>query len=76
MKRTTIMLPPELKHRAEQLAREEGVSLAELIRESLEARLSRQEVRHDPFFSDDAVFEGDVPADFSKNHDKYLYDEE
>jgi hypothetical protein len=75
MKRTTIMLPAELKHRAKWLAREEGRSLGELVRESLEKRLAQDTRGHDPFFSDTAVFEGDVPSDLSINHDNYLYDE-
>lgn len=75
MKRTTILLPPELKHRAERVAHEEGISLAELIRESLEARLTHNNSERDPFFKDHAVFEGDVPSDLSVHHDKYLYDD-
>ena len=39
MKRTTIMLPEELKNQAERSAASMGISLGELIRESLEARL-------------------------------------
>lgn len=75
MKRTTVMLPPDLKHRAEYLAREEGISLAELVREALEARLA-QGLQRDPFFSDHNVFGGtDIPEDLAENHDKYLYDD-
>ncbi len=32
MKRTTVMLPPELKEKASRLAREKGISLGELLR--------------------------------------------
>lgn len=75
MKRTTIMLPAELKHRAEWLAREKGTSLGELVRESLETKLAQDGRERDPFFADAAVFTGDVPSDLSANHDEYLYGE-
>jgi len=29
----------------------------------------------DPLFSDSAIFEGDVPPDSARNHDRYLYDD-
>ena len=49
------MLPEDLKHRAEQAAHSEGLSLAELIRTSLEERLQKPDER-DPFFADESVF--------------------
>ena len=70
------MLPPELKHRAEYVAREEGVSLGELIGKALEARLAKRTTTRDPFFAQYEAFAGDVPSDLAENHDKYLYDEE
>ena len=72
MKRTTIMLPPELKARAEREAGIRGVSLGELIRLSLEAALSHDR-GEDPLFADKAVFRGDAPEDLSTDHDAYLY---
>lgn len=42
MHRTTVYLPDELKARLEQAARDERRSEAEIIRESLEAALSRR----------------------------------
>jgi len=74
MTRTTIMLPTSLKSRAARQARNEGISLGELIRDSVEKRLAaKQTVRQeDPLFADDETFKDDWPADVSENHDKYL----
>lgn len=41
MQRTTIMADPETLERLRAIARDEGRSLAEVIREALEARASR-----------------------------------
>lgn len=76
MNRTTIMLPSDLKARAQQKARAEGMSLGEFIRESLINQLAADESEGaggDLLFTDDAVFDGDAPADFAQNHDDYLY---
>lgn len=75
MKRTTIMLPVDLKLKAEKKAENMGISLGELIRLSLKTQVGKKTdtVQDDPFLSDDAVFSGDAPDDFSRNHDKYLY---
>ena len=77
MKRTTIMLPGELRRRALLRARQKGISLGELIRHSLDAALPgvTYETRSDPLF-EDVVFDGPAPADTSANHDKYVYDDE
>jgi len=76
MKRTTIMLPEDLRRRAISRARQRGVSLGELIRESLDAAVPdvRYEAGPDPLFAD-VVFDGPAPRDLSTRHDKYLYDE-
>jgi hypothetical protein len=76
MKRTTIMLPDDLRRRALSRARQRGVSLGELIRDSLDAALpsAPHEAGPDPLF-DDVVFDGPAPRDSSANHDKYLYDD-
>lgn len=76
MKRTSLMLPEDLKARAERRARQEGVSLGELIRRSLEERLEAglPGEEEDPFFADAAVWSGPVERDLSRNHDHYLYD--
>lgn len=83
MHRTTIMLPEDLKRRAQRAAFARDISLAELIREALEAQLASQpdprarfDWSKDSFFGDKAVWDGDGPADLAENHDKYLYDDE
>lgn len=75
MKRTTIMLPSELKIRALQKANQMGISLAELIRESLETILSdsKEQAINDPLFNDDDIFHDQGPRDLAQNHDRYLY---
>lgn len=78
MKRTTVMLPADLRRRAFVRARERGVSLGELIRESLDSALpTAAPVRaDDPLFTDAAVFAGKAPKDLSAAHDRYLYGED
>jgi Arc/MetJ-type ribon-helix-helix transcriptional regulator len=79
MQRTTVMLPSKLKVQARRQAKKRGVSLSELIRESLEAALGSVEASRrasDPLFTDEAVFVGDAPSDLSRNHDRYLYEED
>jgi hypothetical protein len=76
MTRTTIMLPEDLKLRAQEIAGRLGISLAELIRDTLERRLdARPDWQDDPLFADVPVYEGAVPQDLSQEHDRYLYGE-
>ena len=78
MERTTIMLPLELKVRAQRVAHRRGISLGVLIRESLTRVLENEEQNHraaDPLFAADAVFTDDAPADLAQHHDRYLYPE-
>jgi len=77
MKRTTIMLPEDLRRRALFRAKQTGVSLGELIRDSLDAALPKvtHDAERDPLF-EDVIFDGPAPADLSANHDQYLYDDE
>ena len=77
MKRTTIMLPEDLRRRAIVCAKQRGVSLGELIRDSLDSTLPNvsNDIEKDPLF-EDVVFEGPVPRDLSRRHDEYLYDDE
>ena len=78
MKRTTIMLSDDLKIRAHHRAKGIGVSLGELIRESLEVILSHpdeKKLTEDSLFADDSVYGGNTPKDLSRNHDQYLYGE-
>lgn len=76
MKRTTVMLPAELRRRAFARARERGVSLGVLVRESLDAALPAPASTRadDPLFTDGAVFAGSTPRNLSAEHDRYLYD--
>ena len=77
MKRTTIMLPPELKMKALQRANQMGISLGELIRNSLIALLhhSKEQITNDALFADNDVFNDQGPQDLAENHDCYLYRE-
>ena len=78
MYRTTIMLPEKLRLRAVSRARDRGISLGAFLRESLEMALDSSTSRGataDQLFADSAVYEGEVPADLSEDHDKYLYGE-
>ena len=76
MLRTTIMLPESLKMKAQHLALKKGVSLGELIRESLEQRIetSKSLKKYDPFFDDVDTFKVEKTKDLAKNHDRYLYE--
>jgi hypothetical protein len=75
MKRTTIMIPEDLKIRAARRANAVGISLGGFIRESLERALNSDSkvALDDPYLSDNSVYEGEIPADLAQNHDKYLY---
>ena len=77
MKRTTIMIPEDLKIRAARRANAVGISLGGFIRESLERALNSDSkvALDDSYLSDNSVYEGDIPADLAQNHDKYLYGE-
>ncbi|HHO55481.1 MAG TPA: hypothetical protein ENK21_03760 [Trueperaceae bacterium] len=72
MKRTTIILPEQLKYQAEQHAKEKGISLAEFIRESLRKNLN-SEIKRDSLFADENYFRGHSEHDVAENHDDYLY---
>lgn len=76
MKRTTIMLPDNLKKLAEREAQRRGFSLGEMIRTALQELLNpvkKQKNKRDSLFSNNLVYKGTVENDFSINHDKYLY---
>jgi hypothetical protein len=76
MTRTTIVLPEDLKLRAQERAREEGIPFAELVRKALESQLRapRVSAKEDPLFADVPVYAGRVPPDASEEHDAYLAD--
>ncbi len=69
------MLPRELKRRADERARRRGVSLGELVRESLTAYLTEPASAQDSLLSDRAVCRRRAPKDLAADHDRYLYDE-
>ncbi len=74
MKRTTIMLPDQLKSRANQLAHQQGISLGELIRRALTHLCQRKlEQPRNAFFADEHVYEQETPSNLAKNHDDNLY---
>lgn len=74
MHRTSIMLPDSLKTQVVHLAHEEGVSLGQFIRESLELRLKHFALiqRRDSLFAEESVF-CSKQKNLSENHDDYLY---
>ena len=79
MLRTTLMIPPALKARAQQRARELGISFGQLVRQAIEESLQTSETDRreaDPLFADRAVFTEETPADLSTDHDRYLYGED
>jgi hypothetical protein len=78
MKRTTIMLPEDLKIQAEKAARRKHVSLGQFIRISIENAIQHvvKTSQEDPFFADKTVWKGSAPHDGALLHDKYLYDKE
>lgn len=76
MKRTTIMLPDDLKRLAEREANLRGASLGEIIRTALKELLQpskKQKSQKDSLFCDGLVYKGPVEKDISSNHDAYLY---
>jgi hypothetical protein len=70
-----IQLPDRLMNRAEQLAERMGVSLDDLVRESLEVLFHEKatSAEEDPYLSDWKVFEGPTPSDVVERFDDYLY---
>jgi predicted DNA-binding protein len=79
MKRTTIMLPEDLKNRAAQYCEQKGISLGTLLRQALEHTLHEEnnaQQGQDALFADQEVYQGEVPVDISQNHDTYLYQDQ
>lgn len=78
MQRTTVMLPLKLKSRAQRRAKERKLSLSDLVQESLETALESagaEQRASDPLFADEEIFIGEAPADLSRHHDRYLYED-
>jgi hypothetical protein len=78
MKRTTVMLPADLRRRAFRRAKEQGVSFGVVVRDSLDAALPALEgiVGDDSLFADVVVWRGRVPRALARDHDRFLYDSE
>ena len=73
MKRTTIMLPEELKSEAEHVAQLSSRSLGHVIRDALQREVERHlNPREDPLFNLE-TFDNSGPDDLSTHHDDYLY---
>jgi hypothetical protein len=75
MKRTSLLLPPELRNRAERRAKQLGISFGELVRRALVTVLDTADAgeTRDPFYADAAIHDGDAPPDASVHHDEHLY---
>jgi len=75
MNRTTVVLPEELKLRAKERARKDGIPFAELVRQAIESRLEAPGFRpqDDPLFGEVPVHDGPVPPSLSEDHDDHLY---
>ena len=78
MKRTTIMLPPELRAEAAIFAKQKGLSLGELIRQCLQEQVAKCDAspQGDPFWNDFTPYQGSGPTDIAARHDDYLYGED
>ena len=76
MRRTSILLPDDLRVQALHQASREGLSLGALIREALvlKIRLPAARGKADPLLADTAVFRGKAPRDLAQHHDRHLYD--
>ena len=72
MHRTTILLPPELRRKADREAQALGISLSELIRRRLSGGESMEPAVRPRFFSR-PPWQGSGASDTAANHDQYLY---
>jgi len=76
MRRTTIVLPPELKRRAQRLAAQRGLSFGALVREALARYTEKAPPRkRDPLFAVAPVFRDGGRRDLIDRHDDELYGE-
>jgi hypothetical protein len=71
MHRTTIMLPADLRRKADREAKSLGISLSELIRRRLSEGGGGEDIR--PRFYARQPWQGPGPSDLAANHDQYLY---
>lgn len=73
MQRTSLMLPPELQRQAAKTARQRGISLGELVRQSLVRETAAVYLTEkDSFWATDEVFHSGQ-GDLAVNHDAELY---
>jgi hypothetical protein len=72
MHRTTILLPNELRRRADREAKALGISLSELIRRRLASDDGPSNPERPRFFARQP-WTGPGPVDTAANHDTYLY---
>jgi hypothetical protein len=72
MHRTTILLPNDLRRRADREAKALGISLSELIRRRLAADVETMTSDRPRFFARQP-WTGPGSSDTAANHDTYLY---
>jgi hypothetical protein len=72
MHRTTILLPEELRRRANREAEVLGISLSELIRRRLASTLDQKGPERPRFFKREP-WSGPGPSDVALRHDDHLY---
>ena len=72
MHRTTILLPPELRRKADKEAKALGISLSELIRRRLGGN-DEEETEKRPRFFTRQPWQGAGASNVAANHDDYLY---
>lgn len=73
MQRTSLMLPPDLQRQAAKTARQRGISLGELVRQSLARETAvAYRAEADPFWAMNEVFHSGR-SDLAANHDDELY---
>ena len=76
MKRTTIILPDDLRAGVAQRASDMGVSIDEYVCRVLRAALKETatpEAAKDSLFTDAEVFEGRTPVNLAGHHDLHLH---
>jgi len=78
MDRLQVYLPPSLNKKLDEIAKQQNVSKAYLIREGVENYLKeKHSYSHDPAYSlIGLIDEGIEDLDVAKNHDHYLYGKE
>lgn len=79
MKKTTILIPEELRYRADRKADQMGISFGQLAREAIDKYLQSNndsDPSKDPFFADRDFYEGRAPRDASVTYEESLYEVE